>query len=159
MKKISLLYLFLFAIIIPIFSQEASTQVKWRFAVKMLSASEGQITVTARVQPGWHIYSTKKIEGGPVPTTFDFNESKGVKFLNEFTPSTPAVEKNDPAFGVKIGMWSGNVSFIRRFKLTGNIKDAVVKGSVKYMVCDDKNCMPPTTQSFVSGSKPFVPSK
>ncbi len=159
MKKIFCSFLILFAAIFACTAQENSSPVKWRFSVKMTSPDQGVVTVTARVQGGWHIYDLKKVQNGPVPTTFNFADSKGVKFTDEFKPSSPATEKVDPAFGMKIGMWNGNVSFVRHFKLTGNVKDALIKGSIKYMVCDDSNCMPPTTQSFVSGVKPFVQSK
>ena len=159
MKRLSGTLLLLFFSIFICVAQETSAPVKWRFSVKMTSPTDGVVTVTARVQGNWHIYGLKKIANGPVPTTFNFSESKGVRFTDEFKPSVPVTEKVDPAFGLKIGLWCGNVSFVRHFKLTGDVNDAIVKGSVKYMVCDDTNCMPPTTQTFASGIKPFVQSK
>ncbi|MDE6396667.1 MAG: hypothetical protein K2K84_05300 [Muribaculaceae bacterium] len=159
MKKLFSTLIFISFAITFCFAQTTTSPVKWRFSVKMTSPGDGTVTVTARIQDGWHIYGLKKVPNGPVPTTLNFTDSKGIKFTDEFKPSVPVTEKLDPAFGFNIGMWTGNVSFVRHFKLTGEVKDALVKGSVKYMVCDDTNCMPPTTQSFVSGVKPFVQSK
>lgn len=159
MKKILGLFLVLFSFGLLSHAQGDSSPVKWRFSVKMVSPTEGKITITSIIDKPWHIYGTQKVPNGPVPTSFDFTGSKGIKFINEIKPSQPAEAKLDPSFNQKLYMWSGKISFVRNFKLTGDVKDAVIKGSVKFMCCDDTNCMPPKTQSFNIKIKPFNPAK
>lgn len=156
MKKISLILVFIFAAIGYLNAQNSNEPVKWRCIVRMTSPTEGSVTLRAIIDDTWHIYGTKAVSNGPVPTSFNFDGSEGIVFTDDFKPSTPAVEKTDASFGIKIGMWNGNVTFVRHFRLKGNVKDAVIKGSVRYMCCNDKNCMPPKTQNFNTAVKPYV---
>ncbi len=130
--------------------------VKWRMSVKMTSPTEGVLTLRAIISEGWHLYSTKLPENGPVPTTFDFKASKGIKFKGDFKPSVATVSKKDATFGMVLDWWASNVSFTRSFTLTGDIKDAVINGTVRYMACNDQNCMPPKTESFKTSPKPYT---
>lgn len=130
--------------------------VKWRMTVKMTSPTEGVVTMRAIITDGWHLYSTKLPEDGPVPTSFDFKASKGIKFKGDFKPSSPTVSKKDATFGMVLDWWAKDVSFTRSFTLTGDIKDAVISGSVRFMACNDQNCMPPKTQSFTVSPKAYT---
>lgn len=133
--------------------------ITWRMTVKMTSPDEGIITLRATIEKGWHLYNTTMPDDGPVPTTFDFAASKGVKFIDKFKPSAEPVSKNDPNFGLVLQWWESNVSFSRKFRLTGDVKDAEIVGSVRFMGCNDMNCLPPKTVPFKSTVKPYTPSK
>ena len=53
MKK----YAVLLAMIIAVaFVAAAQDVVKWTHSVKMTSATEGQVTFTAAIDKGWHVY-------------------------------------------------------------------------------------------------------
>ena len=127
--------------------------------VKMTSPTEGVVTMRAIVAEGWHLYGMQLPKNGPTPTTFDFAASKGVKFTGPFRPSTEAEEHNDVNFGLKLKWWAGNVSFTRNFRLNGPISEAEIAGSVKFMGCNDANCLPPNTVQFKTKPKPYNPSK
>lgn len=145
MKKITFL---LAAIIISMMSAVAqTTPVKWRSSVKMTSSTEGVITIKAVISDGWHLYGTNIPDGGPKATVLDFSESKGVKFTGSFTPSAKPTTKMDEMFGIKLSWWASDVTFTRKFKLTGKKADAVINGKISYMACNDENCMPPKTES------------
>lgn len=146
MKKLSILTLFFFVMFAAI--AQAPSPIKWRAFVKMTNETEGTVTLKAIIDEGWHLYGTTLPEGGPKATSIDFSESKGVKFLNNFTPSAKPVEKEDEIFGLKLNWWEKGVSFTRKFKLTGKKADAVLKGKVMFMGCNDETCLPPKTQSF-----------
>lgn len=133
--------------------------IKWRMSVKMTSATEGVVTVTAIVSPGWHLYGMNLPEDGPISTTFDFGDSKGIKFKGEFTPSEKPGTHKDSNFGMELQWWEKNVSFSRKFVLTGKVSDAVVSGSVRFMACNDMNCIPPKTVSFKTNIKPYTAAK
>jgi DsbC/DsbD-like thiol-disulfide interchange protein len=150
MKKITFL---LIALVISVFSAMAQNPIKWRTTYKMTSATEGVLTVKAIVTDGWHLYGTKLPDGGPKATVLDFSESKGIKFTTNFKPSVKATEKMDEMFGLKLTYWGSNVSFTRKFKLTGNKADAVINGKISYMACNDENCMPPKTESVTLNIK------
>lgn len=148
MKKFRYLTVLL-AVLVCAVAASAQNHVRWRTTVKMTDATSGVLTVKALVDEGWHMYGTDVPKGGPVATQLNFDASQGVKFTGKFKPSVAPVKTNDAMFDMTVTYWGNpGVTFTRTFKLTGKKEDAVIKGSVKYMVCDDKNCMPPKTESI-----------
>jgi thiol:disulfide interchange protein DsbD len=150
MKKITFLLL---ALVISVMSAMAQNPIKWRTTYKMTSDKEGVLTVKAIVTDGWHLYGTKIPDGGPKATALDFSESKGIKFTSTFKPSAQPTEKMDDMFGLKLNYWGSNVTFTRKFKLTGKKADAVINGKITYMACNDENCMPPKTENITLNIK------
>ena len=164
MKHIKFIFTFLLISLVSGYTYgqnaEASQPIKWRMSVKMTSPKSGTVTLRAIIDPGWHLYGMTLPKNGPVPTTFDFSASRGIEFTeNSFTPARPTQQKDDPNFGIKIGAWEKEITFTRHFVLTGKIEDALVSGTVRFMGCNDKNCLPPKTQTFKTSPKPFNPTK
>lgn len=137
-------------------AQNVQNPIKWRMTVKMTSPDTGVVTLRAIVPAGWHLYGTSLPKNGPVPTTFNFDKSTGVEFTEDFVPSTKPVTKKDEMFDLTLTQWESNVTFTRRFKLKGDVRNAVIDGSVRYMGCNDQNCLPPSTQNFKTNVKPYA---
>lgn len=150
MNKIKIIFVTLIAALA--FSVQATAQtpapVRWRAFVKMTGETEGVLTVKALVQDGWHLYGTQLPKGGPVATDINFSASKGIKFVGGFVPDRKPVTEMDASFGIKLNFWTGNVTWKRKFKLTGPKADAVVNGKITFMACSGENCLPPKTQNF-----------
>jgi hypothetical protein len=53
----------------------------------------------------------------------------------------------EPLFGVDVKQFSNKVDFVQVVKVKGNIK-TVVAGTIDFMVCNDKQCLPPSSQKF-----------
>lgn len=128
--------------------------VRWRLSAKMTSPTEGVATLYATVDDGWHLYGTSLPENGPVPTSFDFDKSQGIVFTGDFTPSEAPQTVDDSTFGMKLDLWDKNVRFTRTFRLDGSSEAPLIAGSVRYMCCDDINCMPPVTLELSAKPKP-----
>lgn len=159
-KRLAGLFFAVFLFCLNILAQtSAPTPIKWRMTVKMTSPSEGTVTLRAVVDEGWHLYGTELPKDGPIPTTFNFTESRGVKFTDNFKPSVAPGNHADPNFGMSLNWWEGNVTFTRHFRLTGDISQAVIIGTVRFMGCNDANCLPPKSVSFKASPKPFNVSK
>ena len=56
-------------------------------------------------------------------------------------------ERFEEVFGIKVKFFNEKVSFIQQVKLKNNIKTAVT-GKLEFMVCNDRECLPPTTVPF-----------
>ena len=56
------------------FAQEKNA-VSWSASFKSLSATEGEIMISAKIEKGWHTYSQRPTDAGPVPTSFSFEPS------------------------------------------------------------------------------------
>lgn len=144
-KKLTILLLAIIAAFTTVTAQTAA--VRWRSTAKMTSATEGVLTVKAIIADGWHLYGTQIPEGGPVATSFDFKASTGLKFTGPFVQSVKPISKEDPTFGMTLSFWEKSVTFTRKFKLTGPFDKALINGQIRYMACNDQNCMPPKTES------------
>jgi hypothetical protein len=127
------------------FSQ-APNPVSWITSYKSISATEGEITITALIEKTWHTYSQIAVTDGPIPTTFSFTPSKSFELVGTTGESEPEEEYVE-AFGAKVMHFSEKVVFTQKVKL--NVKAGfVINFSVEYMCCDNKMCLPPKTVSL-----------
>jgi len=55
------------------------------------------------------------------------------------------VVKHEEVFGVDVKYFEGKVDFVQRVKLRGSAKNEFFPGTVEFMVCNDQQCLPPTT--------------
>jgi len=141
MKKPLTLCIAMFAFLTA-FSQ-AKEPVKWAAAYKSISATEGEIVVTALIDKGWHTYSQKPTKDGPVPTAFMFTESKQYSLVGK-TEETNPHEEFDTAFGAKVAMFSDKAEFKQKVKFTGKAGFSIAF-KVEFMSCDNNMCLPPKT--------------
>lgn len=128
-------------------AQLPANPIRWRVNVKMSSASEGEVIIKATIDEGWHLYGTKLPQNGPKPTEINLSASKGVQFVGELTPSVAPETYRDPMFDLDLTCWSKSVTFRRKFKVT-DAATAVVAGEVRFMGCNNQNCMPPKVEKF-----------
>ena len=56
-------------------------------------------------------------------------------------------ERYEPLFGVNVKQFSDKVVFIQTVVLKVNAKTAL-NGTVEFMACNDKECLPPKTVKF-----------
>lgn len=141
MNKILLFALITFASLSS-FSQ-STDPVHWSTSYKALNANEGEITITAIIDKGWHTYSQKETEAGPISTTFTFPAS--AQYKAEGKPEeTGAVETFDKAFEAKIFSFTDKAVFKQKIKLTGK-PGFTVAFKVEYTCCNENRCLPPKT--------------
>ncbi|WP_367867602.1 protein-disulfide reductase DsbD domain-containing protein [Pedobacter sp. WC2423] len=119
--------------------------VKWSYAAKKLNAKEAIVYLKATIQPGWHLYSQYVKDGGPVATKFTFSSSKTYSLAGKTVEPKP-ITKNEPVFSMDVSFFERSAIFQQKVKLVG--KSVVVKGKVEFMVCDDKQCLPPSEVEF-----------
>jgi len=141
MKKIFVVCIALF-VFSNIFSQ-TKDPVKWAAIYKSISATEGEIIITASIDKNWHTYSQKPTTDGPVPTSFNFTASKQYQLVGKVEESA-AHEEFDPAFGAKTSVFTDKAEFKQKIKLLGKTP-ATIPFKVEFMCCDDKMCLPPKT--------------
>jgi DsbC/DsbD-like thiol-disulfide interchange protein len=121
--------------------------VKWSFSAKKLSDGNYEIHLTAAIQSGWHIYSQTTPDGGPIPTAITFSKNPLLTLSGTAKEEGKMEQHNEPLFGVDVKQFSNKVDFVQTVKLKNNAKTNV-NGSVEYMVCNDKQCLPPKTVEF-----------
>lgn len=119
--------------------------VKWSYAAKRINDKEAVLLLKATIDNGWHIYSLSVPKNGPQPTSFSFQSSKAYQLNGKVQAAKPIV-KHDPTFDMEVGYYEKSVVFQQKVKITGN--SPTVKGTLTYMVCNDKQCLPPEEVAF-----------
>ncbi|MBC6110190.1 protein-disulfide reductase DsbD N-terminal domain-containing protein [Pedobacter fastidiosus] len=144
MKKITLV---LSMVLFPIAGAFAQIEkpVTWSYAAKKVSKTEAVLYIKATIEDKWHIYSQNIKDGGPVKTTFSFSPSKDFGLVGK-TTEPKAVVKYESTFKMNVSYFENSVIFQQKIKL--NKATTVVKGKVEFMVCNDKQCLPPEEVEF-----------
>lgn len=122
--------------------------VDWSWKLSMDNATEGKVVFTAKIDNGWHIYSTNVPEGGPHATNITFANIDGARLVDGLVESRKPVEKFDDMFSLNIGTWEGEVSFTQKFVLTDGNTGCSLSGKIEAMACNSGSCTPPKTVPF-----------
>lgn len=138
---------------------QSPAPVRWRTFVKMVSPTEGEVTVKCLLSGGHHIYGMEMPQGGPRATELNFEGSKGVEFLGAPEPSRQPVTEKDALFDMELSHWDSNVDFVQRFRLAPCDGERTIRVSITYMSCDNTNCTPPRTETFAAKVPAFVEKK
>ena len=145
MKKIFSLSLMLFCSYVVI--AQPKNPVTFNFQSKKISDKNYQIIIKAIVQKPWHIYAQNTDKGGPIPTKITFKPNPIIKFNSSIQEIGKLQKVFDNTFGVNVLYYSNEVSFVQNVQLKVAAKTNV-SGVIEYMVCDDKECLPPKKQNF-----------
>jgi len=138
---------FLAAFVAPVLILSAQIDpAHWKFNVKELSANEVELQFQLSLDNGWHIYSQKSDEGGPIRMEYTFEDNANYKRIGGVTEPKPHEEMDD-VFKCIVRSFSGKTTF--RQKIKRNTADAFeVKGSMYYQLCNDGSCIAPDDVPF-----------
>lgn len=114
----------------------------------MTSGTEGIIQFKAKIESGWHLYGTRLPEGGPRPTSFNFDTLEGVELIGDPVPSQDPIEKVDMVFHLNLSWWADDVTFTQKFKITDSNGAYKIAGTISFQGCNDSSCMAPTKETF-----------
>ncbi|HEU0126863.1 MAG TPA: cytochrome c biogenesis protein CcdA, partial [Flavobacterium sp.] len=121
--------------------------VKWSTSVEKIADKEYVLKAQAVIQSGWHLYGQYIEEGGPSRTAFTFKNSNKKFELIGKTTEEKGHEVVDKIFDMKIKYFEDKALFTQKIKFTSD-EISNVAGEVEFMVCDDSNCLPPTSEEL-----------
>lgn len=147
MYRLSIILLSFLASVSISFAQSPSNPIRWRMNVRMISSTEGEIIVKATLDAGWHLYGFNLPKNGPQSTEIDMAGSKGVVFTDKLNVSPSPERFHDAMFDLDLTCWNSAVTFRRKFKVTDPAA-ATINCRIRFMGCNDMNCMPPKTETF-----------
>ncbi|MEO5888687.1 MAG: protein-disulfide reductase DsbD domain-containing protein [Ferruginibacter sp.] len=125
----------------------AQNKISWDYTAKKLANNKYEIHIIATPPAGWHIYSQNTPDGGPIPTTFKFNKNALLALQGKVSEKGKVISYFDKNFKVKVMYFEGKADFVQIVTLKGNIKTNI-SGEIESMICNDRTCMPPTTEKF-----------
>lgn len=154
-RKISLTLSIFFLFNTFLFSQILEP-VKWSYSIEYMPNDEAELIIHASIDPGWHLYSQALSTGeGPVPTTITFNKGKGFEYIGKVKEGKPKTEKEPVFDNMELSYFEKKATFKQRIRIQSE-SDFVVQGNLEFMVCNDKQCLPPDVVEFafqVKGTK------
>ncbi|TJY37830.1 protein-disulfide reductase DsbD family protein [Pontimicrobium aquaticum] len=144
MKHIIALFTFLLSVTL---SAQILEPVKWEFQTEKISENEYKLKFIALVDDNWAIYSQSIPEDGPIPTTFNFDENAAVTLVGDVVESDEnKVTKHDPVFDMTLSKFYNKAEFTQVVTLLN--PNTIITGTLNFMTCDDKRCLPPTDVPF-----------
>ena len=118
----------------------------WNYSV-VEKEGEYFIKLNATIQENWHLYALElPRDDGPNKTEINFFESDDFKTVGKPTSEGEVHNEYDPNFEMELTFYSNQVTFLQ--KIEPLIANAIVKGEVYFMACDDKMCIPPAAEEF-----------
>lgn len=141
MKKI--IFILLSAFIINTSFGQILNPVKFSYSAVKKTNNQYDVHIKTAVDPKWHIYSIYNPDGGAQATAITFTNAKSIGKPKEAGKLKTIFEKE---FNVNQKYFEQNVDFIQTVKVVPGAKK--VSGTIEYMVCNDKQCLPPKTVAF-----------
>ncbi len=127
------------------FSQ--SDVVEWKFESKKLTDNKYEVKLIAMVKNPWHIYSTTTPDGGPLPTKISFTKNPLTVFDGKLKEVGKLETHFEEVFDIDTRYFNNKVEFVQVVNLKGNAKTNIA-GTVEFMACNDKECLPPKSVTF-----------
>jgi thiol:disulfide interchange protein len=149
----------------PLFAQKLDP-VQWTLAsdqAKVAPGSQIVLKLTAKLDPGWHLYSPTTPSGGPIPTSLGLADSPAVEKAVVLQP-TPD-RKFDPNFNLDVEWFEKEAPFlvVATIKKDAHPGPLELTAQVRYQACDDRQCLPPrkktaSTTMTVDPAAPVAPA-
>ncbi|AWK06419.1 thiol:disulfide interchange protein [Flavobacterium crocinum] len=139
MKKIFLFIAIFFAI--SNLTAQIYDPVSFTTSVKEIGENKYTLSIIAKIDKGWHIYSQNVPSGGPAPTSFTFPKSKNYKTIGSVVEPA-GHEVDDPVFNMRIKYFADKAIFTQNIERKTNAA-FTIDAVIFFMVCNDNSCLPP----------------
>lgn len=138
--KVLVITILIFSFQAGILSAQSQPSVIWQTASKRISDHEFSIELTAIIKSGWHIYSQKIPEGGPMPTQVVFESNDDLILVGNTSERGKVQSEYNELYEMEIAWYSDSLVLTQRVKVNQNT--TVIKGDVEYMACNNQACVP-----------------
>ena len=150
MKRINILFVLL-AAVVTTWAQMVDP-VHFRSELKTAEGkAEGEIVFTAKIDPGWHVYSTDLGQDGPIEATFNAVKMDGVETVGKLTPRGNVIKKFDEMFGMELKFFENAATFVQKVRFTKPQYN--IDCYLEYGACNDQSCLPPTQVELKQNGK------
>jgi len=104
------------------------------------------VKLTANIQAGWHIYSMKPIEDGPIPTRIWLAEAQPFQLAGPVKGDEPQTLQ-DPTLHMDVELYEGATGFSLPLKAAPGTPPGArnLMVNVQAQSCNNSICLPPAT--------------
>ena len=152
-KRLAMARHLLLLLTLFLFTAASAQEMPVKFTVqqKQVSPTEVDVVFTAKIDKGWHVYSTNIPDGGPTAATLHTDKAEGAQPMGALIKQGKEISEDDQIFGMRLSYFENAVTFIQKYKITA--KTYNIKGYLEYGACNDEMCMPPSTVDFEYSGK------
>ena len=132
-------------------AQDNDNPVKWSYSAKALENNQFELTYSAKIIKGWHVYALKVSNDpkfiGPIPTSVNLNpDNKNFKVVSN-VKDAKYITHYDPNFDADLNYYENNVIFKQIIQVI-SVSPFKLKGVLEYMSCNDSQCIFPDPIKF-----------
>jgi hypothetical protein len=135
------------ALFVSLISSAQSDVVQWKFESKKIADKKYEVKLIATMKDPWHIYSTTTPDGGPLPTTISFSKNPLTVIDGKIREVGKMESHFEKVFDIDTRYFNNKVEFVQVVSVKGNAKTNLT-GTVEYMACTDRECLPPRSVPF-----------
>ena len=139
-------------------SAQISNPVHFSAQLKTGSGADAEIVFTAKIDAGWHVYSTELGNNGPISATFNAVKMDGVETIGKLQARGKEIKQYDKLFEMELRYFEQAATFVQKVKFTK--PDYDIDCYLEYGACNDQACLPPSEAAFKQkGKSPTVKEK
>ena len=139
-------------------SAQISNPVHFSAQLKTGSGADAEIVFTAKIDAGWHVYSTELGNNGPISATFNAVKMDGVETIGKLQARGKEIKQFDKLFEMELRYFEQAATFVQKVKFTK--PDYDIDCYLEYGACNDQACLPPSEAAFKQkGKSPTVKEK
>lgn len=131
----------------------AADAVNWTISLTGDKTDHPAIVITAKINPGYHLYAIDNPAGGSMPLKFFF-DVKGCKLKGSPVPNKKYTKEFDDVFEVDQHFYDHSVTFTQ--KLIPTAKDFSINVEIQGQACNDNGCVQVGDAKMLKGSSPAV---
>lgn len=144
MKKISIILAFVLTVLFV--NGQIVNPTSWTFDAKQ-NGNEVDLIFYATIDDGWHLYDTYLPDGGPIATTFVYEDSTKFEFVGDIQKNPEPTKVFDEVFQMNVGYFSHQATLTQKIKLLTD-NEVEINGYVLFMSCNDETCTAPNETEF-----------
>ncbi|HEX5103731.1 MAG TPA: protein-disulfide reductase DsbD domain-containing protein, partial [Pirellulaceae bacterium] len=120
---------------------------------------KGSLSLTATIEPGWHVYSVTQLKGGPMASKIKVAESPDFKVLGPFQPDRPPHIQQLEIYKVPVEEHEGTVTWSAPIEIAEGVDPQSLTIGLTYsgQVCSDV-CIPIFNQQALAKFAGFTPA-
>lgn len=125
---------------------QAPNPVHWSFCIKKMTNNEAEIIMTAKIDKGYHLWSTNPGHADLIPTAIVFKKADFFEIIGNIREEGKMVKEDMTKIDLGIvNYYDNTVKFIQKIKLK---KKGKIEFSIEYQTCSHEGCLPPRVDEF-----------
>ena len=127
-------------------SAQSNKEVKWTYSAKKIADKTYEVHIIASINGNYHMYA-QNAGDGPISTSFTFTKNPLLALDGKPKEVGKMKKIYEDAFKSEVKFYEKSVEFVQKLKVKGAVKTKLA-GKVEFMVCNDKQCLPPAEVDF-----------